>query len=488
MKRAKQNLSRTMSCLPPERVPVASNEPFPPYGKLAERYLQSQVNGVAVTLSTWCSSEISLSNQFPQVWSSDAQADAEFVEWTTLLSELLPARTTQAVRDLVNSELAILRQMEAHRSTFVTYLNSWPGQSHSDVFRYEDVQPGWITDFPGQLGVSITDAERALLFGAVQFCGYVVLRLKDTFQRARPYQTAKILDQPNNLLIATSATTPSFPSGHAIQSMCMIAQTHEILIARNLASYDANAKRALLRYGYDIGDRRVIAGVHYPTDNYASAMIFNRMVARTWPVAHAAGIYFAESAAERLALCGGNALPALCIDPVLNTTAALAALAVQPPPSPPPPASPPLSPPSSPPTAPSPSLSPSPLPPPPSPPPPLPPPPSPQAPAYGCTSSNAFNYRPVAVVDDGSCLLGGTNTHLVGDTVEIDCSSEGRRLEAQMASTSEEPSSPPAECDLAKREVAHELYRMMQDFLKREAQDPNLLDKMDHFFGQPASP
>ena len=38
---------------------------------------------------------------------------------------------------------------------------------------------------------------------------------------------------------------------------------------------------------------------------------------------------------------------------------------------------------------------------PPPPPPPLPPPP------YGCTTSSAVNYRPFAVVDDGSCIIGG---------------------------------------------------------------------------------
>ena len=64
-----------------------------------------------------------------------------------------------------------------------------------------------------------------------------------------------------------------------------------------------------------------------------------------------------------------------------------------PPPSPPPPSPPPPSPPP-------PSPPPSPPPPPPSPPPPSPPP-------VGCMHSGAVNYRPFAVVDDGSCIIGG---------------------------------------------------------------------------------
>ena len=64
-----------------------------------------------------------------------------------------------------------------------------------------------------------------------------------------------------------------------------------------------------------------------------------------------------------------------------------------PPPSPPPPSPPPPSPP------------------PPSPPPPRPPPPPspppPSPPPVGCMHSGAVNYRPFAVVDDGSCIIGG---------------------------------------------------------------------------------
>ena len=86
----------------------------------------------------------------------------------------------------------------------------------------------------------------------------------------------------------------------------------------------------------------------------------------------------------------------------------------QPPPSPLPPPSPKPPPPPDPPSPP-PPMPPGPSPPPPPPPTPSPPPPStPPAnppplppPPHGCTASNALNYRPFAVVDDGSCIRGG---------------------------------------------------------------------------------
>ena len=93
------------------------------------------------------------------------------------------------------------------------------------------------------------------------------------------------------------------------------------------------------------------------------------------------------------------------------------------------------------------------------------------------------------MVDDGSCVLSGPNTHLVGNTVEIDCSSEGRRLEAEAeGQVSEAGGSLSTPYESAKREGAREMYVMVQGFLQRETQDPMLLEKLKQLFGRPASP
>ena len=55
-----------------------------------------------------------------------------------------------------------------------------------------------------------------------------------------------------------------------------------------------------------------------------------------------------------------------------------------------------------------------PSPPPPSPPPPMAPPPPPPPP-FGCTESVALNYRSFAIVDDGSCILGGCTDGLASN-------------------------------------------------------------------------
>ena len=314
------------SCSLTLRVPATSTEPFPLYGIMPYDYANpgESVPSSLSAVWTWCTSSAT-AQRYAVLWSSAEESDAEFVQWQTLLSALLPERNTQAIRTLVQGEMQVMQQMEVHRQTQVVYINGWPSQSHEDLFRAEDRYPD-VWAYSDAIRMPLSNDEKAHVESEISMCGYIMLRLKDYFQRARPYQTARMLDFPLKPLASGSAATPALPSGHALQTMCAFAATYEVLVVRpNASAFDASAWRALMRYAYDIGDRRVVAGVHYPTDNYASSMIFNRIVARAWPRAHAAGMRFAESAAERRVLCG-RAFPELCLEPVLNTSAALATL------------------------------------------------------------------------------------------------------------------------------------------------------------------
>ena len=77
----------------------------------------------------------------------------------------------------------------------------------------------------------------------------------------------------------------------------------------------------LYRLAYDVGDRRMIAGVHYASDDYASAELVNRVLGPVlFPNAQAAGMVWATSDETRAALCGGIGYPALCTSPALNAT------------------------------------------------------------------------------------------------------------------------------------------------------------------------
>ena len=67
------------------------------------------------------------------------------------------------------------------------------------------------------------------------------------------------------------------------------------MIAPGGSSREA-ALTAIYRVAYDIGDRRMIAGVHYPSDNYASALLVNHVLGPAlFPRAQRAGMIFATS-------------------------------------------------------------------------------------------------------------------------------------------------------------------------------------------------
>lgn len=94
------------------------------------------------------------------------------------------------------------------------------------------------------------------------------LPAKDALQRPRPYQVASLQGRAFDYELAKTAVTSAIPSGHCIQGIqgvCMAVL--ELSVAGVLPS-DALAR--LRQYAVDHGDRRVFAGVHYPSDNLAS--------------------------------------------------------------------------------------------------------------------------------------------------------------------------------------------------------------------------
>lgn len=90
----------------------------------------------------------------------------------------------------------------------------------------------------------------------VQALGTMTLKLKQEFQRPRPYQVAQLLDMDFEPEDTKSGHSPSYPSGHAVQ-------------ATALALAFAQEFGPLLPWG-DIAKKisysRVQLGVHYPSD------------------------------------------------------------------------------------------------------------------------------------------------------------------------------------------------------------------------------
>ncbi|HYP08112.1 MAG TPA: phosphatase PAP2 family protein [Bryobacteraceae bacterium] len=104
--------------------------------------------------------------------------------------------------------------------------------------------------------------------------GFVSTNFKLRLQRPRPYQMANVLPGVVNFshLHAASADSPSACSGHALQGLCAVGGVIETM--RATGGFSNQSITCMLQYGLDIGDRRVMAGVHYPTDNLISWIIF----------------------------------------------------------------------------------------------------------------------------------------------------------------------------------------------------------------------
>lgn len=89
--------------------------------------------------------------------------------------------------------------------------------------------------------------------------GSIVLDLKYHYNRPRPYMLAKEFEIPldTNEIKNTTKDSPSYPSGHAAQS---------ILISSYLSELYPSHKMEFMKLGKDIAKSRVIAKVHYPSD------------------------------------------------------------------------------------------------------------------------------------------------------------------------------------------------------------------------------
>ena len=144
-------------------------------------------------------------------------------------------------------------------------------RNHLDLFRAEDIsaRPTLSVYLP-----SLDDAERSALEGSInQWFGGIAdahVRFKAFFQRPRPYQTAYLLRPGTDYEYrhAASAVTPSMISGHAFQGL--VVRCGGYISNRLMLEANLGAVERLQQYAVDVGDRRVFAGVHYPSDNLSS--------------------------------------------------------------------------------------------------------------------------------------------------------------------------------------------------------------------------
>jgi hypothetical protein len=126
---------------------------------------------------------------------------------------------------------------------------------------------------PAETVTALKDAIRKSVVGF----GPGPLRFKELFQRPRPYQAAYLLNRPYSFELARSSMTPSMLSGHGLTGVVGRCGGYMTSRLRHQLEDVGGAVAEFQQYAVDIGDRRVFAGVHYPSDSIGSWFVSLRL-------------------------------------------------------------------------------------------------------------------------------------------------------------------------------------------------------------------
>lgn len=197
--------------------------------------------------------------------------------------------------EMTKMELGIMKKAFQKDGQF--YLKSKPNcptyksdLTHEHLFNYEDSKRSKPKDRPeewlaGRLNPwnvlflyedTLTSEQRDLA-KIVSNIGYLIekkvagfLWFKGQLQRPRPYQAALLFSHLEfHVESAFTAMHSSIPSGHSFMGALMACSVLEAWLDREIDATEDQLK-ALAHFGMDQGDRRVFAGVHYPSDNVVS--------------------------------------------------------------------------------------------------------------------------------------------------------------------------------------------------------------------------
>ncbi len=161
---------------------------------------------------------------------------------------------------------------------------------HSVLFKEEDDRniafgSGYERYDPTLDPVVANGLTTVLIAGMADKVGSLDLQLKQIFQRPRPYQVAFLQGRNDfGYQWARTGNTPSLVSGHCLQAS-LAGCTAYAAYAKRL---EPHSVEVLKQFTVDIGDRRVFAGVHYPSDNLASWYVALTLVPFVFDKAHSA--------------------------------------------------------------------------------------------------------------------------------------------------------------------------------------------------------
>lgn len=113
------------------------------------------------------------------------------------------------------------------------------------------------------------------LFDGVQ---WTIQSLKAKFQRPRPFQA--VLETNSKGFwhhLSQTAHSPSLPSGHCVETLFGALNAY-VGFASNSSSIWQQYRNELAAWSAQVADRRVYAGLHYPSDSFASWICVSHLI------------------------------------------------------------------------------------------------------------------------------------------------------------------------------------------------------------------
>jgi hypothetical protein len=200
--------------------------------------------------------------------------------------------STKSMHALTKADLSLMIDMQHPRSGIVHFqqLPDSPKRTldlrpHRVLFENED-GTGIFGSFPsydrdaigGPLGSSLAAAVAEMevlgFEGDFRKQDPINFRFKNNLQRPRPMQMAlrfKFFDFEYK--DAATSITPSMCSGHCLQGVLDGGSVLDRFLTDGV-TLSAEELEAFGQWAVDIGDRRVMAGIHYPSDNICSWLLF----------------------------------------------------------------------------------------------------------------------------------------------------------------------------------------------------------------------
>ncbi len=242
---------------------------WPPYGHLSTDF-RKQMEETDLPTDFRVNGQPATAADYTRYIDSEAKAMAE---WLFPLYDQNARRwqgaASATAEALTIADLDLMAKLRAQLTEEAKCLKRGLGQTHQELFEAEDESAKPTLEI--YLSIVKADLRRKVRAGvedSLNRVGTTHLRLKVHFQRPRALQTAYLLGRAFDHEMAKTAYSPAMISGHCFQGLA--GRVGGFLATRGLLNKVPEALESFQQYTVDIGDRRVFAGVHYPSDNISS--------------------------------------------------------------------------------------------------------------------------------------------------------------------------------------------------------------------------